>query len=107
LGNKADLADKRVVEKSTAEKFAKDRGLHYFDVSAKEGTNVNQAFMEMAKDIKKLRLDPLQPNHGGGGSSTASASASAGRHPGVSVTDTHGAQVPRNAEPTKSSGCAC
>ena len=41
VGNKIDLADKREVTKEEAEKFCKEKNYEYFEVSAKEGTNIN------------------------------------------------------------------
>ena len=52
VGNKCDLEDKRVVEESTARAFAEEIGIPYIETSAKNATNVEEAFMTMAAEIK-------------------------------------------------------
>jgi Ras-related protein Rab-1A len=46
------LEDKRVVEESTARAFAEEIGIPYIETSAKNATNVEEAFMTMAAEIK-------------------------------------------------------
>ena len=41
VGNKIDLKDNREVEQEEAEKFCKENKYEYFEVSAKDGTNIN------------------------------------------------------------------
>ena len=41
VGNKIDLKEKRVVNKEEAEKFSKEKKYEYFEVSAKEGSNID------------------------------------------------------------------
>jgi small GTP-binding protein len=41
VGNKIDLKEKRVVNKEEAEKFSQEKKYEYFEVSAKEGTNID------------------------------------------------------------------
>ena len=52
VGNKSDLASKRQVEFATAKAFADEIGVPYIETSAKNATNVEQAFMTMAAEIK-------------------------------------------------------
>lgn len=52
VGNKCDLADKRVVDKDTAAQFAESIGMKFLETSAKNSTNVEQAFLCMATEIK-------------------------------------------------------
>lgn len=52
VGNKVDLAAKRVVDFNTAKAFADEIGVPYIETSAKNSTNVEQAFMTMAAEIK-------------------------------------------------------
>ena len=40
VGNKIDLKEERAVTKEEAEKFCKENNYEYFEVSAKEGTNI-------------------------------------------------------------------
>ncbi|KAK5846463.1 hypothetical protein PVK06_002753 [Gossypium arboreum] len=52
VGNKCDLTAKKVVSYETAKAFADDLGIPFMETSAKNATNVEQAFMAMAGDIK-------------------------------------------------------
>ncbi|KAL0452606.1 UNVERIFIED_CONTAM: Ras-related protein RABD2a [Sesamum latifolium] len=52
VGNKSDLADKRAVPYESAKAFADEIGIPFMETSAKNATNVEQAFMAMAADIK-------------------------------------------------------
>jgi len=47
VGNKLDLP-KREIEKETAEKYSESHGMNYFETSAKDGTNVEVIFKEIA-----------------------------------------------------------
>uniref|UniRef100_A0A7I4DPQ6 Uncharacterized protein n=1 Tax=Physcomitrium patens TaxID=3218 RepID=A0A7I4DPQ6_PHYPA len=52
VGNKSDLASKKVVDYATAKAFADEIGIPFLETSAKNATNVEQAFMTMAAEIK-------------------------------------------------------
>jgi len=52
VGNKCDLAQKRAVEKKTAEDFAEKLQIPFLETSAKSNNNVEAAFMTMASKIK-------------------------------------------------------
>jgi len=52
VGNKSDLTSKKVVEYSVAKEFADQLNIHFLETSAKNATNVEQAFLTMAKQIK-------------------------------------------------------
>jgi Ras-related protein Rab-1A len=52
VGNKSDLASKKVVDYQTAKAFADEIGIPFLETSAKNATNVEQAFMTMAAEIK-------------------------------------------------------
>jgi len=52
IGNKADLEDKRKITRAQGEKFCKDHNISYFtETSAKTGLNVQNVFMEAAKEL--------------------------------------------------------
>ena len=51
VGNKIDLKEKREVTKEEGEKFAEDNKIQFFETSAKDGTNVNEAFELLTKEI--------------------------------------------------------
>jgi len=84
IGNKSDLSSKRVVETTAAKEFADKLNIPFLETSAKNSTNVEQAFITMATDIKN-RMDasggaanqgskketikpgkPVNPDEGGG-----------------------------------------
>ncbi|ORY57718.1 GTP-binding protein ypt1 [Leucosporidium creatinivorum] len=52
VGNKSDLTNKKVVEYSVAKEFADTISVSMLETSAKNATNVEQAFLTMAKQIK-------------------------------------------------------
>ncbi|TYH40270.1 hypothetical protein ES332_D12G235800v1 [Gossypium tomentosum] len=52
VGNKSDLTAKRVVSPEAAQAFADELGIPFMETSAKNATNVQQAFLAMAADIK-------------------------------------------------------
>ncbi|KAG5028358.1 hypothetical protein JHK87_011872 [Glycine soja] len=52
VGNKCDLTANKVVSYETAKAFADEIGIPFMETSAKNATNVEQAFMAMAAEIK-------------------------------------------------------
>ncbi|KAJ2389876.1 ras GTPase [Coemansia sp. RSA 2603] len=52
VGNKCDLEDGRKVSYTEAEEFAKQLSIPFLETSAKDSTNVETAFLTMAKQIK-------------------------------------------------------
>jgi len=53
VGNKSDLTSKRQVETESAKEFADSVNIPFLETSAKNATNVEDAFMTMAGEIKK------------------------------------------------------
>ena len=51
FGNKIDLEDQRQVSKSEGEEYAKKININFFEVSAKEGININEAFEYFIKEV--------------------------------------------------------
>ncbi|KAI7867925.1 RAB1A, member ras oncogene family [Spinellus fusiger] len=52
VGNKNDLTDKKTVNYTAAKEFADSLSIPLLETSAKSATNVEQAFLTMAKQIK-------------------------------------------------------
>jgi Ras-related protein Rab-1A len=53
VGNKSDLADQRQVTFSNAKKWADSVNIPILETSAKNSSNVEQAFLTMARQIKE------------------------------------------------------
>jgi len=51
VGNKTDLADKRVIDTAVGKKLADDQGLPFFEVSAKTGESVRKLFEAVARKL--------------------------------------------------------
>lgn len=58
VGTKADLASKRVVEFAKSKAFADDCGFSFIETSAKTAQNVEEAFLQMASEIKNSIVLP-------------------------------------------------
>eukprot|EP00455_Lapot_gusevi_P000001 TRINITY_DN0_c0_g1_i1.p1 TRINITY_DN0_c0_g1~~TRINITY_DN0_c0_g1_i1.p1 ORF type:complete len:213 (-),score=68.37 TRINITY_DN0_c0_g1_i1:269-907(-) len=58
VGNKADMSDKRVSEE-TARRFADKLGIPFIETSAKNATNVDAAFLTMARELIKAREEKV------------------------------------------------
>jgi Ras-related protein Rab-1A len=52
VGNKSDLVNKKVVEYTAAKEFADSLSIPFLETSAKNSTNVEEAFLTMARQIK-------------------------------------------------------
>jgi Ras-related protein Rab-1A len=63
VGNKSDLVTKKVVDMNTAKDFADGLGIPFLETSAKNATNVEQAFILMATEIKN-RMQTVPPPGG-------------------------------------------
>eukprot|EP01080_Neovahlkampfia_damariscottae_P008572 gene8572-397_t len=54
VGNKLDLQDGRVVDTNQAKEFADRNGLSYIEASAKESTNVQEVFKNVATQLSNV-----------------------------------------------------
>ena len=57
VGTKCDCTSDKVVEYSRAQEFASERQIPFFEVSSKDGTNVELAFMTLVAGIRQLQTD--------------------------------------------------
>jgi Ras-related protein Rab-1A len=65
VGNKSDLTTKRVVSTEQGKEFAESLGVEFLETSAKTSTNVEQAFLTMASQIKaRMKTQPSAANKG-------------------------------------------
>uniref|UniRef100_A0A671R2E0 Vascular endothelial zinc finger 1-like n=1 Tax=Sinocyclocheilus anshuiensis TaxID=1608454 RepID=A0A671R2E0_9TELE len=61
VGNKSDLASKKVVDFTTAKEFAESLKIPFLETSAKNANNVEKAFLTMASEIqKRIGTDSVQ-----------------------------------------------
>jgi Ras-related protein Rab-1A len=83
VGNKCDMTNERQVKYESAKEFADRNQIAFLETSAKSATNVEAAFLTMARDIKNnmaaqpqvapksasgpVRLTGQDVNSGGGG----------------------------------------
>jgi len=60
LGNKCDMADKRMVSKERGEQIAREHGIRFLETSAKANINIDKAFYDLAEAIldKMPNKDP-------------------------------------------------
>ncbi|PAA64349.1 hypothetical protein BOX15_Mlig011637g1 [Macrostomum lignano] len=75
LANKCDLVDERAVSVERGEKFAADNQMRFYECSAKTGQGVQEAFTQIARDIK-AKLD--RRNDESAGASGVAAGAGRG-----------------------------
>ncbi|KAI0784489.1 ras family-domain-containing protein [Abortiporus biennis] len=84
LGNKCDLSDsERQVSFSDGAHFAKTRGWHFFEVSAKKNINVDEAFMKLFTQVRNKDILTHRSTAAAdilNSSSTSSSNSSSQRH---------------------------
>ena len=53
VGNKSDMQEARVVTEENINEFAKEIDIEYFEASAKNNTNIAEAFSSISKSVKE------------------------------------------------------
>ena len=63
VGNKCDMENERKVTVEQGKEFAEQYGMQFFETSAKNSTNVSDAFIAMTKEVmKNSGKKPINPN---------------------------------------------
>ena len=56
VGNKCDMKDERKVYEAEARALAKQFGMNYYDVSAKENLNIDEVFVDLMEQVATTRM---------------------------------------------------
>ncbi|KAJ2051384.1 GTP-binding protein, partial [Coemansia sp. S155-1] len=76
IGNKCDIEGSRAVSKESGQKLADELGIKFLETSAKSNTNVDEAFITLARDIKERLLDSAdQPDQAAGSGGAGSGNS--------------------------------
>lgn len=62
IGNKCDMQEEQVVERSRGQRLADEYHIKLFETSAKSNINVAAAFISIAQDIKRRLMDNPNTN---------------------------------------------
>jgi len=57
IGNKCDMVELKAVDTARGQSIADEYGIKYLETSAKDNFNVEEAFITLARDIKKRLVD--------------------------------------------------
>ncbi|KAN0061148.1 GTP-binding protein [Thecaphora frezii] len=90
VGNKSDWEEKRAVTTEQGEELARELGIPYIETSAKGNTNVEEAFFNLAREVKARLIDsaasaPAAGSAGGDGSAAGNVNVAGGNRTGQSA----------------------
>ena len=57
VGNKSDMEDKREISKQKGLEYAEKNKIAFYEVSAKDGTNIDLIFTKIAEELEKIMDD--------------------------------------------------
>ena len=60
IGNKSDLEEQRQISKEEGKEFAEINGMEFFETSAKENFQVQEAFIQLTRDVIKTKDKTLE-----------------------------------------------
>ena len=95
VGNKTDLHDRRQVTTEEGEALAEELRMRYYETSARENYNVDEAFLGLAAEVKR-RAPQRFPEPGGG---TVDVGGGATEEPGMCGSCGGGAAAPMQTMP--------
>lgn len=85
VGNKADLVDRKAVSEEAARRFADKLGVTLIETSAKSATNVDEAFLTMARELIKAKEDEQAQKLGASAAGAAGAGGVGGKNQVVAI----------------------
>ena len=74
IGNKCDMLPDKAVDTTRGQALADEYGMKFFETSAKNNINVEEAFISIARDIKKRLMDNPAPGRATNAQGQAAAS---------------------------------
>jgi len=67
VANKSDLEDQRQVSVETGQELARKYNSPYYETSAKTGENVETVFLELVREVRRMKRWVNKPDKGKGG----------------------------------------
>ena len=65
IGNKSDKSKKRQVTQDDIKRFTKDTGINVVETSAKLGTQIEEAFLHLTKEMMKVKTEKGNAEYSG------------------------------------------